>query len=73
MLLEPSKQTLARYGLSLKEWKKMAEDQGGVCFICKKTPKANRLCIDHEHVKRLEKNARRRKKKIRERSSLLVL
>ncbi len=47
----PSKQTLARYGLSEEAWKKMLDEQGGKCYICEKEPKKGRLCIDHFHVK----------------------
>lgn len=51
VLHDPSDATLKKYGLSVDEWRKMAEDQGGACFVCKKTPSTGRLCIDHEHVK----------------------
>lgn len=51
MLLEPSKATLAKYGLSLAEWQALAEGQGHRCYVCQKVPEKGRLCIDHEHVK----------------------
>jgi hypothetical protein len=54
MLTQPSSQTLKRYGLSLTEWKALADKQKHACFVCEKEPTKGRLCIDHEHVKRLE-------------------
>ncbi len=51
LILVPSKATLKKYGLSVEEWKLILDRQGGVCFVCKKVPGKNRLCIDHEHVK----------------------
>lgn len=38
------------YGISIDEYSKMLAIQGGVCAICKRPPKGNRLlCIDHNH------------------------
>jgi hypothetical protein len=51
LLIEPTKQTLRRYGLSLEEWRVIANKQGHVCKICGKYPLKGRLAIDHEHVK----------------------
>jgi len=51
MLLEPTKQTLARYGLGIEDWLAMANNQNHRCFICENEPTKGRLCIDHEHVK----------------------
>lgn len=41
----------ARYGVSLDEYNKMLEAQGGVCAICSGEPtgKKQRLCVDHCH------------------------
>lgn len=50
-LIEPTKQTLAKYGLSLEEWLVMADAQGHVCYICQLEPVKGRLALDHEHVK----------------------
>jgi len=50
-LKEPTKQTLARYGLSVLEWQTMAEQQESACYICRKQPSTGRLCIDHDHAK----------------------
>jgi superfamily II DNA or RNA helicase len=62
-LIEPTKQTLRRYGLSLEEWKIMADNQGHVCKICKKYPLKGRLAIDHEHVKGWKKMPPEQRKK----------
>ena len=48
-LIPPTKQTLARYGLSMEEWEAMAAAQDHKCFICQKEPKKGKLCIDHYH------------------------
>lgn len=54
-ILEPSKATLKKYGLSIEEWRAILEKQNGVCFVCKKVPEKNKLAIDHEHVLRWKK------------------
>lgn len=54
-LQTPKKPTLDRYGLSYEEWRRMADEQGEACFVCKQKPKKGRLCIDHEHVKNWKK------------------
>lgn len=54
-LQTPTKPTLDRYGLSYEEWRRMADEQGEACFVCKQKPKKGRLCIDHEHVKNWQK------------------
>ena len=51
VLLPPSAKTLAKYGLTLRNWLVMAAGRGGVCAICGGLPKSGRLHIDHEHVK----------------------
>ncbi len=56
-LKEPSKQTLERYGLSLQEWLAIADKQNHKCFVCEKYPRNGRICVDHYHIKRLEKDA----------------
>lgn len=39
-----------RYGLTLENYKKMLEDQGGVCKICKQPCKSrSHLSVDHCH------------------------
>lgn len=37
------------YGLSLERYKELEEIQKGVCSICFKPPKRNRLVVDHNH------------------------
>lgn len=51
MLSTPSVSTLKKYGLDEADWRRLADAQGSVCFVCKKEPSTGRLCIDHEHVK----------------------
>jgi hypothetical protein len=46
----PRPETLAKYGLTGKEWRKILRAQGGVCPICRKFPPSGRLVTDHEHV-----------------------
>lgn len=47
----PSKATLKKYGLSLKEWRSIVQRQGGRCGACGRVPGSGRLVIDHEHVR----------------------
>jgi hypothetical protein len=39
------------YGLSLKDFRQMALEQEGVCYLCKRPPsgKSERLVVDHNH------------------------
>lgn len=46
----PTAQTLASYGLSLRQWKNIARRQKGLCGICRHRPETGVLHIDHEHV-----------------------
>ena len=62
----PSKATLKRYGLSMKEWKAILRTQGGVCPICENFPKSGRFVTDHEHVPKWKsKKPEERKKYVR--------
>ena len=47
-ILDPAPATLAKYGMALDFWLRMAKDQDWRCAVCRKNPK--RLVIDHEHV-----------------------
>ena len=41
------------YGISLKDYDKMFQEQGGVCKICNLPGKHklhDRLCVDHDHI-----------------------
>lgn len=50
-VLQPTKQTLAKYGLTLAEWKSILKSQGGVCAICRRVPPSRRLVVDHFHIR----------------------
>lgn len=39
-----------RYGLKDGEYERLLEEQGGVCAICGKPPRKERLAVDHDHV-----------------------
>lgn len=41
---------LRKYGLTLEDFNRMAEEQGGVCAICRCVPTLHRLFVDHCHV-----------------------
>lgn len=48
----PSKQTLARYGLSADEWLAILKRQGGCCGVCKRRFGVElKPQTDHEHVR----------------------
>ena len=49
---EPLPQTLAKYGLTIEEWRALLESKGGVCAVCGKLPPSGRLVVDHEHAHR---------------------
>lgn len=46
----PRLATLAKYGLTPDDFKRILDSQGGVCAICGKVPNG-RWNIDHHHVK----------------------
>lgn len=39
-----------RYGITLEDYNQMLDTQNGVCAICGKPPKKNRLAVDHNHI-----------------------
>lgn len=39
-----------RFGISINDYNKMFQAQGGVCAICGKPPGDTRLAVDHDHV-----------------------
>lgn len=49
----PSARTLAKYGLSLADWRIILRRQRGACGVCGKT--GVRLQVDHEHAPRWRK------------------
>lgn len=45
-----------KYGIKEHEYKRLIRQQGGVCFICRRDPRAfvtrkyrHNLCVDHDH------------------------
>lgn len=57
------------YGITVEEYEKMLEEQGGVCAVCERPPKTKRLSVDHEHQKN-EKNKSPESKRVRVRGLL---
>lgn len=55
LIWQPTKATLAKYGLSLDEWLAILRRQDYKCGACGKTPASGRMVIDHEHVKGYKK------------------
>lgn len=43
------RQLRSKYGISLDDYNRMLEEQGGGCAICGKTPSNRRLHVDHDH------------------------
>jgi len=39
-----------RYKLSVEDYNRMFEEQGGRCDICNKPPNGKRLAVDHDHA-----------------------
>jgi len=43
--------SLKQYNMTLEDYKRFLDAQGGVCAICKNPPlSGQRLCIDHDHI-----------------------
>jgi hypothetical protein len=42
--------SLRRFGLTPADYVAILQAQGGVCHVCSKPPKGQRLCIDHDHA-----------------------
>ncbi len=51
----PTKATLRKYGLSEEDWRRILDEQGGVCPICEKVPSTGRFVIDHFHARGFKK------------------
>lgn len=49
MIRIPSKRTLDKYGLDELAYKRLLEEQGRRCPICKKTPTSGLFRVDHYH------------------------
>jgi recombination endonuclease VII len=54
-LIPPLPKTLAKYGLSIQDWVRLAALQDSVCYVCRRLPSSGRLHIDHAHVKNWRK------------------
>ena len=39
-----------RYNLSLEDWDRLYEEQGGRCAICRRQSKKGGLVVDHNHI-----------------------
>jgi hypothetical protein len=42
--------SLRKYGLTVAEWQKMLDDQGGRCLLCGKGGLTKHLSVDHDHT-----------------------
>jgi hypothetical protein len=40
---------LKRFGLTLEDYNRMLEEQGGRCAICGREPNGQQLSVDHDH------------------------
>lgn len=41
--------SLAKYELTVPQWREMLEAQDGVCMICRRGGKIRHLSVDHDH------------------------
>lgn len=57
------KRLYTTYGITLKEWQDIKDNQKGVCWICKGLPKSGILCVDHLHIKGYKKMIPEEKRK----------
>jgi hypothetical protein len=47
---DPENSRLLRtYGITLEDYDRMYEEQGGGCAICGGQPERSRFCVDHDH------------------------
>lgn len=60
---EKDKRLYKTYGISLKEWYEIYNEQQGVCWICKTLPPSGSLSVDHIHIKGFKKMRPEEKKK----------
>lgn len=47
--LQRARNLKARYGVTVSEYERLLQHQGGVCFICGRKPGRVRLAVDHNH------------------------
>lgn len=40
---------MRKFGISLDEYERILDYQGGRCYICRKKPANRRLAVDHDH------------------------
>lgn len=38
------------YGISVEDYNRMLEEQGGGCYLCGEAPQGRALDIDHDHI-----------------------
>ncbi len=38
------------YGITLDDFERILEEQGGLCAICREPPRGERLYVDHDHA-----------------------
>jgi len=43
-------QILKKFKLTVEQFNKLLEEQGGMCAICRRPPTNRALCIDHDHT-----------------------
>lgn len=48
-IFEQNRALKSNFGITLDDYMRMLEEQGGVCSICRKPPVRERLCVDHDH------------------------
>jgi len=46
---DSSRKLMKNYGITLDEYNKLLEKQGGGCAVCGKSPDSRRLHVDHDH------------------------
>lgn len=58
----PAPRTLALYGLTPAEWRRILKRQRGGCGVCGNVPLSGVLHIDHEHTKRWKHMERKKRR-----------
>jgi hypothetical protein len=63
----PTRSTLAKYGLTADDWRRLCAAQGCVCPVCLQPFGDRKLVVDHEHVRGFRAHRRPLKGRTRER------